>query len=676
MPDRWDAFASREPYFAVLTEPRFLRARFDAAAEADFFESGEEYVAGVYGTILASVAPHFAPLTVLEYGCGVGRLAIPFARRAEKVTAVDVSPSMLETARRHVERSGVKGVELMSADAFDRDARTFDLVNCFLVFQRLRPAEGLNLLRKLVRRVREGGVGVFHLPYRSHVSPIVRAARTARARVPGVNAIANLMRRKPAGTPLIESNAYDLNDVLAVLQENNFDAPHLVFTRHGDLDGVIVHALRKWSLECGGNPVILSEVEGSPAGFGRSFDYAQDDSFIDVKKLIAETSLEQLNRTAEEYFAGLENWEHHLAKPFARFEDAPQLLISLGTVLQGLALAPGMTVLEFGAGTGWLGRFLTQLGCRMILLDVAPTALDIARDLYRRQPVIGERPEPRFLAFDGRRIDLPDASVDRILCFDSFHHAPNPDEVLREFGRVLKPRGIAAFAEPGPNHSKTPQSQYEMRTYGVVENDIDIHAIWETAKRLGFVDLKLAAFHVPPFHVSLAEYDDLLASGETFGRWAEATRTFLHDARAFFLTKAGAEELDSRRADGLRCAITATLDPVRAGEPIVAHVTVRNTGKAKWLDAREPYGGVGLGCHLYDAEGKLLDLDHARDPLPRPLDPGEETTFDMTLPPLPPGRWILELDCVSERVAWFAQVGSEPARITIELSGVRPQKLT
>jgi SAM-dependent methyltransferase len=648
MRDAWDAFAAREPYFAVLTEPRFLRERFDGAAEAEFFQTGDEYVSDTYAVVLESVAPHFAPLTVLEYGCGVGRLVIPFARRAEKVTGVDVSPSMIETARRHVERSGVRNVELLTAADFENDTRTFDLVNCFLVFQRMRRAEGLALLRKLAARVREGGVGVFHLPYRAHTAPLVRAAREARARVPGVNALVNVARRKPAATPLIESNTYDLNEVFAILQEH-FHAPHLVFTRHGDLDGVIVHALKKWTAA----PAAAPEEET------RAPEVAQD--FIDVRKLIAETPMEELNRTAEAYFSSLESWEHHLAKPFSNVDDAPQLLISLGTVLQGLSLAPGMTVLEFGAGTGWLSRFLTQLGCRMILLDVAPTALEIARDLYKRQPTIGDRPEPRFLVFDGQHIDLPDASVDRILCFDSFHHAPYPNAVLRELGRVLKPRGIAAFAEPGPRHSTTPQSQYEMRTYGVVEADIDIHAIWEAAKRLGFVDLKLAAFNVPPFHVSLPEYDDLLASGETFGKWAEQTRSFLHDARTFFLTKAGAEELDSRRTEGLRAVIEARLDGLDV------HVTVRNIGKAKWLESHEPHGGVALGAHLHDASGQLVDLDYARTVLPRPLAPGEEVTFDFELPQLQPGRWIVELDCVAEKVAWFAQVGSTPTRLEIEV---------
>src|SRR4029077_2535679 len=99
------------------------------------------------------------------------------------------------------------------------------------------------------------------------------------------------------------------------------------------------------------------------------------------------------------------------------------------------------------------------------------------------------------LVFDGRRIDLPDASVDRIVSFDAFHHLPNPDEVLREFARVLKPGGIAGFAEPGARHSRSPMSQFEMRTYRVVENDIDVHAIWRTAARCGFRDLEVAIFH-------------------------------------------------------------------------------------------------------------------------------------------------------------------------------------
>jgi SAM-dependent methyltransferase len=658
--DSWDQFATREPYFSVLTESRFLNASFDAAAEAEFFATGEAYVSSLYEFVVGTVGAHLTPLSILEYGCGPGRLLLPFARRAEKVTGVDRSPAMLETARLHASRAGVTNIELLDEDTFRADHRTFDLVNCFLLFQRLRRREGLALFRSLALRVREGGVGVFHLPYRSRASALTAGSRWVRSRLPVVNHVINRVLRKPPSMPLIEGNTYDLNDVLTILQEAGFDAPHLVYATHGDLDGVIVHALRRH------RPGVSHRDEPAathvaPLAGNRAPD------FIDVREMIAKASLDDLNATAERYFSSLDTIEHHITKPFARAEDTPQLLISLGALLQGLSLAPGMTVLEFGAGTGWLSRFLSQLGCRMIILDVSPSALAIARELYERQPLLGERPAPSFLTFDGRKIDLADASVDRIICFDSFHHAPNPDAVLAEFGRILTARGVAGFAEPGPNHSITPQSQFEMRTYGVIENDIDIDSIWQTARRFGFVDLRLAAFSVPPFHVSLAEYKDLLAAGETYGRWAETTRAFLQDVRMFFLTKAGSETADSRRPDGLRCEIKAAEVSAVAGQPYTIEVNVRNSGRSRWLASAETIGGVSLGFRLYAPDGNLINLEYARASLPRELEPGQETDVTAELPPLGRGSYILELDCVANQVAWFAQLGSPALRVAFEV---------
>lgn len=138
-----------------------------------------------------------------------------------------------------------------------------------------------------------------------------------------------------------------------------------------------------------------------------------------------------------------------------------------------------MNVLDFGASTCWTTRCLTQLGCAVTAVDVSATALAIGRELFRVLPLVGARPEPTFLVFDGRHIDLPDESVERIACVDAFHHVPNPAEVLAELGRVLRPGGIAGFSEPGPNHSKAAHSQFEMKNFTVVENDVVMADIWQ-----------------------------------------------------------------------------------------------------------------------------------------------------------------------------------------------------
>lgn len=621
-------FIRREPYFTILTDPRYLSAHRTADAEREFFESGERDVAEMFAIARQRVAANFAPRRALEFGCGIGRIAWALAKRVEHVTAVDRSPAMLAQARR-----AVNVVYTGAAEG------TFDLITCILVLQRLPRQRGLDLLRELLDRLDTGGVLVAQVPFHRPRKPL----DALRARVPGLNALVNLARRKPLDTPLVPTTTYDVNELAELIRAAGCSDPYLVFTRNGDTDAVVLYTRR-----------VPPRATAAPA---------VDETFIDVDELIARSSIDDLNRTAEQYFASLTDWDFHLAKPFSRPEDAPPMLIHLGVLLQGLKLSPGDVVLDFGGGTGWLSRFLTQLGCRAIVCDVSASALNIARALYERMPVAGTQPAPRFLHYDGRRIALDDASVDRIVCFDAFHHAPNPAEVIAEFARILKPGGIAGFAEPGPHHSRTPQSQYEMRTYGVVEADVHIEQLRDAAMREGFAEMRVAALNVPPFHVGVEEYNDLIDGGPTAARWDEWSRAYMRDVRHFFLIKSGQPALASRHSEGLACEIEATLV-----DPTHVHVRARNSGRATWLPSGVEPGAVNLGCHLYDAHGALLKLDHAWSDLTtdkRAVAPGETVETTMSLPALAPGRYQIELDLVANRVGWFAQFGSKPARLEL-----------
>ena len=654
----WERFAAREPYFAVLTAPEYLRQNLTPERRRAFFESGDALVASMFRAIELQLSPYFNPSAILEYGCGAGRLAIPLARRAARnaglVTAVDRSPAMLDAARREAGEHGVSNVQFRTpAELFSSGGQTFDFITCYFVMQRLPPDQGLPLLASLLDRLTPKGVAVFHIPFRSTASSALTALRWLRSAVPGMNALVNTARRRPAGEPFVRSYTYDLAAVFGVLKAGGIETMHLVFEPHEGLETALLYVEK---------PAVR--------GAGASND---DAASIDVAELVEQTSIEELNRAAEEYFASIANWDHQLTKPFSQPHEAPTLLIDMAVLLQGLQLTAGATVLDFGAGTGWFARFLTQLGCRVLLLDVSETALAKARELYERLPIIGDRPSPEFLRFDGRTVPLPDASVDRVLSFHAFHHVPHPVAILQELGRVLRPGGIAGFAEPGPRHSRSPVSQFEMRNYRVVENDVDVHAIWRAAKACGFRDLQLAVFHGPPYHVSLEDFEDFLAGGTATAPWATSTRVFLRNARTFFLTKSGAERVDSRRADGLACHIhVAPIEhAVRAGAPIVIDALLTNTGTSTWLPWTADRGGVGCGAHLYDGSGTLVEFDAGVSPIgdsPREVAPGETVAVRVQVPPQPAGRYIVELDCVAAHVSWFAPLGSRPARVTIAVT--------
>src|SRR5262245_52302229 len=102
----WEKMGRKDPYFGVLTNDKFRSGQIDAAARAEFFASGERHVQTCFETIPRCFARPFAPRRTLDFGCGVGRLVIPFARRCGEVVGADVSPAMLAEARRNCEREG------------------------------------------------------------------------------------------------------------------------------------------------------------------------------------------------------------------------------------------------------------------------------------------------------------------------------------------------------------------------------------------------------------------------------------------------------------------------------------------------------------------------------------------------------------------------------------------
>ena len=413
-----------------------------------------------------------------------------------------------------------------------------------------------------------------------------------------------------------------------------------------------------------------TQLEDQPS---TSSSEVPDPDFIDVRQRMSEWSVEELCETAEEFFARVDNWDYLHAKPFAAVNETPELLINFAQVVRGLKLLPDMTIVDFGTGSCWTSRFLSQLGLRVIAVDVSSSALKIGEELYKRLPLIGDQPAPEFLHFDGHKLNLPDESVDRISCWDAFHHVPNPAEVLQEMARVLKPGGIAGFSEPGPEHSKSPQSQYEMRTNKLIENDVDMSEIWPVAQAAGFTDLRMALFNPEPSLVPLDQFDAYLSGTDSGERYVLETRDQMRHRRVFFLFKGESEvPADSRQREGLiaELKVEAVSTEINAGETVVLNVVARNSGSAVWLPSDARVGAVRFGVHLFDSSGKLIDLDYYRDSLPggREIKPDESAEFAAEVPMPTAGEFILQCDLVSESVCWFEHNGSHTVKFFV---GVR-----
>ncbi len=106
-PHLWERYARAEPFWAVLTEPRFSRDALTPDALEAFYASGREHVDGVIEVARRWVAPGLTVRRALDFGCGAGRLSVPLAERGIEVTGIDVAPSMLEESARQSARRGL-----------------------------------------------------------------------------------------------------------------------------------------------------------------------------------------------------------------------------------------------------------------------------------------------------------------------------------------------------------------------------------------------------------------------------------------------------------------------------------------------------------------------------------------------------------------------------------------
>jgi hypothetical protein len=325
-------------------------------------------------------------------------------------------------------------------------------------------------------------------------------------------------------------------------------------------------------------------------------------------------------------------------------------------------------LLDFGAGTGWTSWNFVQLGCKVICSDVSPTALKLARERFERWPPSPGRAMPSFLVFDGHRLDLPDDSVDKACCFDAFHHLINQPTIMAEFARVLKPGGLVGFDEPGLHHSKAEQAQFEMREFGVVEGDIDLHDMAAMAHTAGLEFVAADVLTVRPIWAQLDEFVDLVAHRVPDAEMIQQFANQVQAKQLFILRKPDGSCRDSRDRSGLSARLK--LLELRTNRDVLGiHVqirlTVHNTGTAAWLPLSAPAGAVALGVRFLGPRPweTRIAADRALT-----LQPGEQ--FDVQGSFLLPS-WLagqeISINLVSESVAWFDVCGTPALHVDLKV---------
>jgi SAM-dependent methyltransferase len=236
--ESWREFGRSDPYFGVLSTERYRAGNLDEAALKEFFASGDLHIARVFDIIDRHLDVSMPPGEALDFGCGVGRLVLPLAKRFRSVLGIDISDAYIAEAMRNRDRSGLGNIEFAeNLSAAMSEGRRFDLVHSYIVFNHIPWQRGKTIIGDLFGLLRPGGVLAVHVLHRRQAGTLRRTVSWARRNFAPLHWLINLGRGRRAFEPLMQGNEYPLDALLPFLHALGARGFHVEIepTQDGDL---------------------------------------------------------------------------------------------------------------------------------------------------------------------------------------------------------------------------------------------------------------------------------------------------------------------------------------------------------------------------------------------------------------------------------------------------------
>lgn len=102
-----------------------------------------------------------------------------------------------------------------------------------------------------------------------------------------------------------------------------------------------------------------------------------------------------------------------------------------------------LCIADLGCGTGFLSSFLAGRGARVIAVDHAKAMLDVARDRQLKQV--------EYRQGELEKLPIEDGECDAAFANLVWHHLADPQQVLREVARILRPGGRIVITDLLPH---------------------------------------------------------------------------------------------------------------------------------------------------------------------------------------------------------------------------------
>lgn len=153
-------------------------------------------------------------------------------------------------------------------------------------------------------------------------------------------------------------------------------------------------------------------------------------------------------------------------------------------------------VLDLGAGSGFLTLMLAPYFENVYALDVTQEMLDLMPLRKNIKKILG----------NAEKTDFPDETFDMVTCYSFLHHLFDPESVIKEAFRILKPKGVLYFdLEPNRDYWRLMDMVHKNKEFDK-NNDKKGFTQQEVDKTLFIDKIVEKEFGIPAETFYLAEY--------------------------------------------------------------------------------------------------------------------------------------------------------------------------
>lgn len=155
----WQQLGSDDPLWAVLSSPDKRGGRWDIG---EFFASGRDEIDNQINLALTPMGLPRRRQLAVDFGCGAGRLTRALGAHFDCVIGLDVSTSMVQTARRlNADVSNIAFRENSGTTIQMIADRSVDFLSCCIVLQHIPASLQISYIAEFFRVLAPGGVAMF-----------------------------------------------------------------------------------------------------------------------------------------------------------------------------------------------------------------------------------------------------------------------------------------------------------------------------------------------------------------------------------------------------------------------------------------------------------------------------------------------------------------------------------